>query len=294
MLQTTGLLFGTVQLQDKVAIITGAGRGTGRAIALAYAQEGAHIVAVARTLEEIQQTAQEVQGLGRRALAVRADVSRNSEVEAMVSAALGEFGRVDILVNCAGVYGPIGPLGVLDPEEWLQTIAVNLGGTFLCCRAVLPAMIRQRYGRIINLSGGGATAPRPNFSAYAVSKAAVVRLTETLAEEVRPYGIQVNAIAPGGVNTRLIDAVLTAGEAAGKEALEEAKRLKAGQGAPPEEVAALAVFLASDASQGLTGRLISVVWDDWRSMASRIDRIMASDFYTLRRTVPQAQRQPCR
>jgi len=294
MLQTTGLLFGTVQLQDKVAIITGAGRGTGRAIALAYAREGAHIVAVARTLEEIQQTAQEVQGLGRRALAVRADVSRNSEVEAMVSAALGEFGRIDILVNCAGVYGPIGPLGVLDPEEWLQTIAVNLGGTFHCCRAVLPAIIRQRYGRIINLSGGGATAPRPNFSAYAVSKAAVVRLTETLAEEVRPYGIQVNAIAPGGVNTRLIDAVLTAGEAAGKEALEEAKRLKAGQGTPPEEVAALAVFLASDASQGLTGRLISVVWDDWRSMASRIDRIMASDFYTLRRTVPQAQRQPCR
>ena len=283
-----------MHLQDKVAIITGAGRGNGSAIALAYAQEGAHIVAVARTVEEIQQTAQEVQGLGRRALAVRADVSRSSEVGAMVGAALGEFGRIDILVNCAGIYGPIGPLATLDPEAWLQTIAVNLGGAFLCCRAVLPAMIGQRCGRIINLSGGGATSPRPNFSAYAVSKAAAVRLTETLAEEVRPYGIQVNAIAPGGVNTRLIDAVLTAGEAAGKEGLEEAKRLKAGQGTPPEEVAALAVFLASDASQGLTGRLISVVWDDWRSMASRIDRIMASDFYTLRRTVPQAQRQPCR
>ncbi|MDP2949603.1 MAG: SDR family oxidoreductase [Chloroflexota bacterium] len=276
-----------MQLQDKVAIITGAGRGSGSAIALAYAQEGAHIVAVARTLKEIQQTAQEVQGLGRRALAVRADVSRNSEVEAMVSAALGEFGRIDILVNSAGVYGPIGPLSALDPEKWLQTIAINLGGTFLCCRAVLPAMMRQRCGKIINLSGGGAASPRPNFSAYAASKAAIVRLTETLAQEVRPHNIWVNAIAPGGVNTRLIDAVLAAGEAAGKEALEEAERLKAGQGTPLEEVAALAVFLASDASDGLTGRLVSVVWDDWRNMASQVDRIMASDLYTLRRTVPQ-------
>jgi len=283
------MLLSTMQLQDKVAIVTGAGRGSGSAIALAFARQGAHVVAVARTPQEIQQTAQEVQGLGRRALAVRADVSTNSEVEAMVSAALAEFGQIDILVNSAGVYGPIGPLGALDPEEWLQTIAINLGGTFLCCRAVLPAMMRQRCGKIINLSGGGAASPRPNFSAYAASKAAVVRLTETLAQEVRPYNIRVNAIAPGGANTRLIDAVLAAGKAAGEEALEEAKRLKAGQGTPLEEVAALAVFLASDASQGLTGRLISVVWDDWRNMASRIDRIMATDLYTLRRTIPQVE-----
>jgi 3-oxoacyl-[acyl-carrier protein] reductase len=276
-----------VQLKDKIAIITGAGRGIGRAIASAYAREGAHMVAVARTLAEIQEMVQEVQGLGRRALAVQADVSRNLEAEAMVRTTLNEFGHIDILVNSAGVYGPIGPLVTLDPEKWLQTIAINLGGTFLCCRAVLPTMMRQKHGKIINLSGGGATSPRTNFSAYAVSKTAIVRLTDTLAQEVRPYNIQVNAIAPGGVNTPLIDAVLAAGEAAGQVALEEARRIKAGHGTPIEEVTALAIFLASDTSDGLTGRLISVVWDDWRNMACQIDRIMASDLYTLRRIVPR-------
>jgi len=149
-------------------------------------------------------------------------------------------------------------------------------------------MIQRGGGKIVNLSGGGATSARPRFTAYASSKAAVVSLTETLAHEVKEYNIQVNAIAPGAVNTRLTDEILAAGAAAGEETLERTRRQKETGGVPPDKAAALAVFLASDESDGLTGRLISAVWDDWESMTEHIDRIMASDLYTLRRVVESA------
>jgi len=272
-----------MKLAGKAAIITGAGRGIGRAIALAFAQEGADMLVASRTLSEVADTAEEAQALGRRALALKVDVSNREEVERMVARALEEFGKVDILVNNAGVYGSIGPLADNDPEKWVQTVRINLFGSFFCARAVLPFMIRQRRGKIINLSGGGAASPLPNFSAYAASKAAIVRLTETLAEEVKGFSIQVNAIAPGAVNTRLMDEILAAGAAAGEEMLARTRRQKETGGVAPERAAALAVFLASEESNGLSGRLISAVWDDWQSMSSRIEQIMASDLYTLRR-----------
>jgi len=255
-------------------------------IATRFAQEGAHVAAVARTKAEVQDTVKRIRKAGSRALAIRADVCKGTEVKDMIQRVRQEFGCIDALVNCAGVYGPIGPLVTLDADEWLQAVTINLGGTFLCCRAVLPAMIEAGSGKIVTLSGGGATSPRPNFSAYAASKAAVVRLTETLACEVQPYHIQVNAIAPGPIDTRMIDDVLTAGHKAGQKDLEEARRVRAGQGASPDRVVELALFLASSASDGLTGRLISAVWDDWSDSPSWISRIMNSDLYTLRRNVP--------
>ena len=172
-----------------MAIVTGAGRGIGRAIALAFAGEGASVIVASRTFSEIAETAAQVQALGGRALAVQADVANQADVTKMVEQAVQAFGTVDILVNNAGVQGPIGPLVENDTQGWIRTVMINLIGTFLCCQAVLPMMIQQRRGKIINLSGGGATAPRPHFSAYAASKAAVVSLTETLAEEVKPYNI---------------------------------------------------------------------------------------------------------
>jgi 3-oxoacyl-[acyl-carrier protein] reductase len=272
-----------MKLKDRVAIVTGSGRGIGRAIALAMAEQGADVVVAARTLAELEATAARIRSLGRRALIVQADVSAKQEVKAMVNGALGEFGRIDILVNNAGVQPPIGPLWENDPDEWLRTILINLGGVFLCCQAVIPVMIRQGGGKIINLSGGGATSPRPFFSAYAASKAAIVRLTETLAEEVKQHNIQVNAIAPGVVTTRMTEQVLAAGPAAGEEMLARSRRQKETGGVPPERAAALALFLASDESDGLTGRLISSVWDDWRSLPSRLEKVMATELYTLRR-----------
>jgi 3-oxoacyl-[acyl-carrier protein] reductase len=146
-------------------------------------------------------------------------------------------------------------------------------------------MISQNYGKIINLSGGGAANPHPCFSAYAASKAAVVRFTETISEEIKDCNIQANAIAPGGIATRLQDEVIAAGELAGKEALANAKEIKATGGTPIATPAALAVFLASDESKGLTGKLISAVWDDWQNMKQMIPEIASSDIYTLRRVV---------
>ena len=278
-----------MKLAGKAAIITGAGRGIGKAIALAFANEGADMLVASRTLSEVMATAEEARALGRHAVALEVDVSNLDDVERMVAQSLEEFGKLDILVNSAGIYGAIGPLVDNDPEKWVQTVRINLFGSFFCARAVLPVMIRQRRGKIINLSGGGASSPLPNFSAYAASKAAIVRLTETLAEEVKGFNIQVNAIAPGAVNTRLTDEILAAGAAAGEQALTVARRVKEKEGVTPEAAGELAVFLASDDSDGLTGRLISAVWDDWKSMNGRIDQIMASDLYTLRR-VPESKR----
>ncbi|MFQ6019572.1 MAG: SDR family NAD(P)-dependent oxidoreductase, partial [Dehalococcoidia bacterium] len=155
-----------MRLEGKVAIVTGGGRGIGKAIALALAQEGANLVLVSRTLPEVEETAAAVRGLGGRALALAADVSCREHIDAVITATQEEFGRVDVLVNNAGIYGPIGPLVDNDPERWLETIKINLFGVFLCMRAVLPSMMRQRYGKIINLSGGGATSARPYFTAY--------------------------------------------------------------------------------------------------------------------------------
>ena len=274
-------------LSKRIAIVTGASRGIGRAIALALADQGATVAVASRTLAEIQKTSAQIRAKGRSALAIEADVSDWQSVQSLVSRTTREFGAIHILVNNAGVQTPIGPLVENDPVEWERTIRINLIGTFLCCKAVLPGMMKQRYGRIINLSGGGATSPRPNFSAYASSKAAVVRLTETLAEEVKPYNIQVNAIAPGAVNTHMLDEVLAVGGAAGEEASSQARRQLQTGGVSPTMAAALAVFLASDASDGLTGKLVAAPHDGWQSWDSgRIADLMAEPWFTLRRLDP--------
>ena len=274
-----------MKLAGRAAIVTGAGRGIGRAIALAFAREGADVLVASRTLSEVTAVAEEARALGRNTLALKVDVSNRDEVDLMVAQGLEEFGKVDILVNNAGTYGSIGPFVDNDPEKWVQTVGINLFGAFYCARAVLPFMIRERSGKIINLSGGGAASPLPNFSAYAASKAAIVRLTETLAQEVEPFNVQVNAIAPGAVNTGLVNDVLAAGAAAGEKMLAQVRRQMEDGGVPPERAAALAVFLASEESCGLSGRLISAVWDDWENMNGRIEQIMASELYTLRRVV---------
>jgi 3-oxoacyl-[acyl-carrier protein] reductase len=195
-------------------------------------------------------------------------------------------------VNAAGVYGPIGRTWEVDPEAWWRAHEINVRGTLLACRAALPAMVAGGHGRIINFSGGGATSPLPRFSAYAASKAAVVRLTETLAEELRDQGITVNAIAPGAVDTRLQDEVIAAGDRAG-ELYGRMRRLREhGEGGVPAELpAALAVFLATDAAAGITGKLISAPHDGWQSWdAARVRELGESAWLTLRRLDPHTLR----
>ena len=281
-----------MRLKDKVAIITGGGRGIGEAIALAFAREGANLALAARTASEIEQVAQAIAALGRTACTIPADVSKSADVKRFVERAIDAYGKIDILVNAAGTYGPIGRLWEVDAQEWVRATEVNLFGTLYCCQAVLPGMMARRQGKIINFSGGGATAPLPRFTAYGVSKTAVVRLTETLAQEAQEFNIQVNAIAPGAVNTRMQDEVLAAGERAG-DMLPRMRRLReTGEGSvPPERAANLAVFLASAASDSLTGRLIAAPYDGWESWtADRIAALTELPWFTLRRLDPHTLR----
>ena len=272
-------------MKGRVAIVTGGGRGIGEAVALALAREGARVVVAARTGAELGRVVARIGQLGGAARAVPSDVSQPAQVERLTRAALDAYGQIDVLVNAAGVPGPIGPLWDTDVAAWKRAIDVNLLGTFLCCHAVVPHMIKQRRGKVINLSGGGAASPLPRFSAYGASKAAVVRLTETLAEELREFNVQVNAIAPGLVDTQLQDAVLAAGERAGAQFARVRRLRETGEGGVPGELpATLAVWLASDRSDGLTGKLIAAPFDDWQTWgAARIAELASSAWLTLRR-----------
>ena len=274
-------------LKDKISIITGGSRGIGRAIATAFAREGSSLVLVSRTKSELEATRQELANFASKVEVFKADVSKEKEVKEMVDFTLEKFTTFDVLVNCAGILGPVGFITDVNSEKWIEAININLYGTFLCIKAILPTMINNKRGKVINFSGGGAVSPRSRFSAYSTSKAGVVRLTETLAEEVKEYNIDINAIAPGAVNTRLLDQVLEAGEAAGEEELAKAIKQKQEGGVPPEKVAELAVFLASSKSDGLSGRLISLLWDDWMAIPQHLDGLMSSDIYTMRRIIPK-------
>jgi len=274
-------------LQDRVATVTGAGRGIGRAIALAYASEGAQLILAARTESELQETVAVCRTLGAVALPVATDISDVEQVKQLVDTALNRFGHVDVLVNSAGVYGPIGPVAENALDDWRQALAVNLFGPLYLCRALLPHFIDRKQGKIILLGGGGATAPLPCFSAYAASKAGLARLADTLAAELVEDNVQVNVIAPGLVDTKLQDEVLAAGQKSGSLLHKIAQARETGVGAVSPNVAAeLAVFLASAASGRLTGKLIAAPYDPWREWAGKADELNATALYTIRRLDP--------
>jgi NAD(P)-dependent dehydrogenase (short-subunit alcohol dehydrogenase family) len=276
-------------LDGRAAIVTGGSHGLGLEIARAYLAAGARVLVCARDATALGRARTELESAADPASieTVAADVSEPDHVAALVAQALDRFSRVDVLVNNAGVYGPKGQIEDVVWDEWEHAIRVNLLGSVLCCRAVLPHFRANGYGKIVQLSGGGATSPLPRLSAYAASKAAVVRFAETLAEELRGTGIDVNAIAPGALNTRLLDEVLEAGpERVGDAFYERALEQQAVGGTPLELPARLALFLASAESDGITGKLISAPWDPWEAFASHAEDLRGTDVYTLRRIVP--------
>lgn len=276
-------------LKGKVAIITGANQGFGLAIAQQYLAEGASIAICARNHSLLQSVREDLlisTCPGQKVFARGVDVSNPDQVDGFIQQVVNELGTIDILVNNAGIYGPKGEIEAVDWSDWVKAIEINLLGSILLCRAVLPVFKARRGGKIIQLSGGGATNPMPRISAYAVSKAGIVRFVETLAEEVREFGIDVNAIAPGALNTRLLDEVLDAGpEKVGQGFYERALKQKQNGGSPLDVGVGLAVFLAAEASRGITGKLISAVWDRWEDWPLHLDELNKTDVYTLRRIV---------
>lgn len=274
-------------LSGKVAVITGASRGLGLEIAEKFVLAGADVMLFARCAESLEEAGarlSRVAGPGGKVATRCGDVSSAADVKGLFAAALETLGGCHILVNNAGIYGPKGKIEDVSWSDWVRAIEINVYGSVLACREVLPHFRAQGYGKIIQLSGGGATNPLPMISAYAVSKAAIVRFAETLAEEVRGTGIDVNAIAPGALNTAMLAEVLDAGpEKVGKAFYERALKQKESGGTPLALAAELAVFLASSESDGITGKLISAVWDNWREWVGHKEELAKSDAYTLRR-----------
>jgi 3-oxoacyl-[acyl-carrier protein] reductase len=279
-----------MKLEGINAIITGGSQGLGRVIAEHFIREGANVVLCAREEKVLQSTVRELAGKAPNAIVLpkACDVSDAAHVNALAAFALRELGSVNVLVLNAGVYGPMGPTEDVDLNAWRRAMDINLFGVLLPCRALIPHFKANGRGKIIVLSGGGATNPLPNISAYAASKAAVVRLMETLAEELRSHRVDVNAIAPGALKTRLVDEVLRAGPEKVGQAFYDKNKKWAEEGATPLELGAdLCVYLASPQSDGITGKLISAQWDPWNQLHEHRAELEKSDIYCLRRIVPE-------
>ncbi len=241
-------------LEGKVAIVTGGKRGIGRAIALALAEAGADVAICSRVLEdgELQTVADEIQRLGRRSLAVQADISRKADVDNLMERVVGEFGAIDILVNNAGIYFQASFLEASE-SDWDKVINTDLKGYYFCCQAAGKRMAVQKRGNIINITSGVTIKAHPQVSLYSIAKAGVVMLTRVLAVELAPYNIRVNAISPSMVKTKLIEPWFS------EDALEQEKHeIPLGRVAEPVDMTGAAVFLASDASGFITGQTIVV------------------------------------
>ena len=272
------------KLDGRVALITGGGRGIGRAIAIAYAVEGASLCLSARTVSELEETADLVSSqFGAEVFTVVADVTDRTQVDAAVSRTLERYGVIDVLVNNAGNIGPVGRAWDNDPEDWARTINVHLMGVYYGCRAAIPHMLERGQGRIVNMSGVGG----PNTTAYDAAKTAIVNLTENLALELADTPITVNAVSPGSIHTRMWEETRDLSLAIGDMATyERGVQVTSGEGASIERAAELAVFLGSDDCGSLSGRLIRAFADRFEDFPGNVDEIMESDAYLLRRVDP--------
>ena len=265
-------------LHGQVALVTGAGRGIGRATACALAAAGAGVAVLARSADQVGETAELITGAGGRALALTGDVTDREAVGASVRAVLDRFGRIDLLVNNAGANTVFGPVWEVDPDAWWADVRVNLLGPFLCSAAVLPEMVARRSGRIVNIASGTAGRAFPNNSAYAASKAALVRLTDCLSAEAVPHGISVFALGPGTVRSAM---------SLGLERSAEGRRwlgdvIAALRFGPAEVPAAAVVLLASGLADELSGRWLDAA-DNIAGIAARAADVRAGDLFQLRR-----------
>ncbi len=270
----------------QTAMITGGGRGLGRAFALSLAATGMSVAVVSRTDEQLAETVRHIETAGGRASAFRTDVSNPRDVAETVRAVERRFGKIDLLINNAGVVGPIGPAWRVDTEDWWSCLETNVRGTFLCCHAVLPGMLARGQGRIINVASYAGTLAVPYMSAYNASKTAVIRFTEALAAEIREHGIPVFSIEPGTVATAMTKELITSEE--GRRWLPWCEQLfRDRQDDTVEPATALVVFLSTGAGDELSGRFLSAR-DQPADLARRINRVQREDLYTLQLRRPES------
>lgn len=264
---------------DKNVLITGAGRGIGKRLAIGFAAQGAKLGLLARSKAELDLAQLEIEHAGGIALRLRADVRDPEQIHTAVDRMIVHYGAIDVVICAAGIQGPVGPLIDTPASAWLDTIQTNLIGVMHVCRAVLPEMIARRAGKIIVMSGGGAAKARPYFTAYSASKAGLVRMVESLAEETREHNVQINCMSPGGAYTSMTDEILHAGEKAGWKEIEEAEKVRMTGGVAAEKQIELALFLASQRANHISGKMVHVR-DDWKKLEREN---VHAELYTLRR-----------
>jgi len=274
-------------MTNKTCLITGSSKGLGEFLAKRFWDAGYNLCLIARSDVGLEQVVTTLPvNKKQQVISLVCDLGDQDQVSELSVKVRGCFSRLDVLINNAAIHGPIGPMWENDFSFWQQTMQVDLLAPVFLCHSFIPWMKETGGGSIINLSGGGATGSRPNFSAYATAKAGLVRFSETLAEETKPFGVRVNCIAPGAMKTALLGEILENGSgAAGEREFTLAHKVFMEGGALMENVADLALFLASDASKGITGKLISAVWDDWEHWPEHLDELSSSDVYTLRRII---------
>ena len=272
-------------MADRTCVITGASKGLGKFLAYRFWDAGFNLCLVARSRAGLEESVLALpERKGQQAVFLVCDLSDPVSVEELPAKVRACLPRLDVLVNNAAIHGPIGPLWENNLSMWQKAVQVDLMAPVFLCRAFIPWMKETGGGSIINLSGGGATGPRANFSAYASAKAGLVRFSETVAVETRELGIRINCIAPGAMKTALLGEVIEKGVgAAGDREFAIAKKVFAESGASMDKVADLALFLATDAGKKVTGKLISAVWDDWEHWPEHLKDLSSSDVYTLRR-----------
>ena len=271
-------------MNDRYILITGASKGLGESLAQHLAHSGFDLCLVARNGILLRKLSTKLSSeTGREIIPLVCDLSDPEAVKNLISKIKKNLPSLETLINNAAIHGPIGPLWGNDWSLWQEVIQVNLLAPVALCHALVP-MIKKSKGSIVNLSGGGATRPRANFSAYATAKAGLVRFSETLADEVKAFGVRVNCIAPGAMKTSLLSDVIEKGaNIAGRREYDFAEKVFSEGGADMSRVADLVHFLISDKGSRITGKLISVVWDDWGKWPEHLDELGNSDAYTLRR-----------
>lgn len=278
-----------MKLQNKTALITGAAGVIGSRIALFFAREGCELVLSDRSDEKLKEVKNNLLSITTRVEIFSADVSKINDVKSLMQFAEEKFGKLDILVTAAGIYGEISAVEQCNAEKWMEAVEVNLFGTMLCVKFAMPMLKKSQQGKIVLFAGGG-EGPLPNFTSYACSKGGILRLNESLAQEVSSYNIDVNAMYPGLINSGFVQDLIKAGpEKAGEKKYKEALNQVSGDAETisPDRAAQLALFLASSESNGLSGKLFAARWDKWAEFPKHLNEIMQSDIYTPRRIKPK-------